>query len=79
MQASILLSAFALLSFSLWLWALLDLSRTSFKDSRMTILWWVVILLFPLIGSIFYFQLKRKFTHHGQRVFLGGMTPNKPA
>lgn len=42
----------------LWVWALIDMFRLNVSSSDR--MWWIVIVvLFPLIGSILYFQIGR--------------------
>jgi hypothetical protein len=53
----------------LWGWALLDLTQSTFKDPTMKTVWLLVVLVFPLVGSIFYFQLKRKLITKESRRF----------
>ena len=60
-----------LLSIVLWLWAMIDLvtSRRKFKDPVMSTLALLMILFFPVVGSLFYFQLKRKLVNRRKRKF----------
>lgn len=54
----------------IWSWAIIDLFRfrSRLQDSRMTATWLLVILCFPIVGSILYFQLKnRSFTSKPRR------------
>jgi hypothetical protein len=44
----------------LWVWALLDVVKISFSSPFLRTLFVMLILLFPLIGSIFYFQMKKR-------------------
>ena len=46
----------------LWAWAIFDITKSRFKNSEMRLFWFVIVLFFPIIGSIIYFQLKRTFT-----------------
>lgn len=47
------------LTFILWVWALIDLIKTPFKDRHFKTMYLIMILLFPLLGSILYFMSKR--------------------
>lgn len=40
----------------LWVWALVDIISSRFEDAATTLLWLVVIFLFPIMGSLVYFQ-----------------------
>lgn len=57
---STLAMLFYLLAFSLWAWALIDLVKQKTVKTRMKILFLILILFFPIVGSILYFQIKRK-------------------
>lgn len=58
------LLAITLVLFTLILgfWALIDISRSRFKNPNKRTIWLVVVLLLPLLGSILYFQKKRSLT-----------------
>jgi hypothetical protein len=38
----------------LWIWALIDLTRNQTLDTNMKIVWVLVVVIFPFIGSITY-------------------------
>ncbi len=61
----ILFFAFVLLTIVLWGWAIIDVTKSSFKSWYQSLLWLTVILLCPIFGSIVYFQLKRKLMFRG--------------
>ncbi|WP_416376045.1 PLDc N-terminal domain-containing protein [Roseivirga sp.] len=65
----ILVPAVLLLTIALWVWALVDLSKSRFKSGRTNLLWLLIILFSPIIGSILYFQLKKGFTERRPRQF----------
>jgi hypothetical protein len=44
----------------LWLWALVDLLRSEFKDSNMKLIWAVVLIFANPIGPFVYFILSRE-------------------
>lgn len=50
---------FYLLTGVIWIWALIDLVKQKALKAGMRILFLILILFFPIIGSILYFQLKR--------------------
>jgi predicted membrane channel-forming protein YqfA (hemolysin III family) len=56
---------FYLLTGVIWIWALIDLVKQKALKAGMSILFLILILFFPIIGSILYFQLKRNksFAH----------------
>jgi hypothetical protein len=37
-----------------WLWALIDLLKSEFENSSNKIIWLLVIILLPIIGSLLY-------------------------
>jgi len=60
-MASIVVSVFSILVIGMWFWALLDIFRSRFQDQWVHSIWLIVVLFFPFIGSIMYFQLKRRY------------------
>lgn len=58
-----------LLMISLWFWAIIDIANSRFKDQRMNTVWLLIVLFFPLLGSIIHFQLKRRLTSPEARKF----------
>lgn len=53
----VIISALAVL---LWLVALIDVLRNSFAGENEKLIWILVILFAPLVGSILYFAIGRK-------------------
>lgn len=45
----------------IWIWALVDLVKSSFRNTLTKLLWLLVILFFPILGSIVYFQFARRY------------------
>jgi hypothetical protein len=41
--------------FVLWIWAIIDVIRSEFKDSSTKIIWVALLIFLPLLGSIIYF------------------------
>ena len=64
-----LIYALVVLVFVLWFWAIIDISRSKFKSQSMNAIWLVAVLLFPILGSIFYFQLRRKYVTREKKGF----------
>lgn len=64
-----LFSTLYLLIAILWIWALADWFRSKFKSLTAQLIWLVVIVAFPVVGSILYFQFRRKFTEGAGRKF----------
>jgi len=46
------------LSVILWVWAVYDINKTRIRN-KISLLWLLLILVFPMIGPIIYFQMKR--------------------
>ncbi len=65
----IFLVIFMALTAILWVWALIDLVKSHFKNPTYKILWLLAILFFPVVGSILYFMLKKEFVDPGKRKF----------
>ena len=61
--------AFEVLAFVLWFWAILDVTRSRFKKTFIKVLWFLVVLLIPVLGSIIYFQFRDKFVFKKARKF----------
>jgi len=57
------------LTLGLWIWAIHDILKTRFKKRNMILLWLLVVILLPLLGSILYFQLKRNYIDHTKKRF----------
>lgn len=47
----------------LWLWALIDLLRSDFKDTTTKLIWVVIIVFLPVLGALLYLLIGR-----GQKV-----------
>jgi hypothetical protein len=43
----------------LWIWAVYDINKTRIRK-KTSLLWLVLVIAFPIIGSIIYFQMKRE-------------------
>lgn len=55
----LLLSVFMVLPGILWLWAIIDLVKRDFSDSTTKIIWALVIIFIPFVGSILYLVVGR--------------------
>lgn len=58
-----------LLVIALWFWAIIDISRSRFKNPTMNTVWLLAVLFFPLLGSILYFFMRNKFITKEPRRF----------
>lgn len=52
-----------LLCLILWIWALVDIMRSRFREESTKILWCVLVIFLPFIGTILYYIIGR-----GQRL-----------
>lgn len=44
----------------LWLWALIDVLRSDFKDGVTKVIWLIAIIFVPFLGAILYLLLGRR-------------------
>ncbi|WP_317132305.1 PLDc N-terminal domain-containing protein [Polaribacter sp. IC066] len=58
-----------ILTILLWFWAIFDISKSKFENQTINTIWLLIVLIFPILGSIVYFQLKRKFIRLETRKF----------
>jgi len=65
-----LIIGFVVLTMTLWFCALNNISRSRFKNPKMNLVWLLVVLYFPVLGSIFYFQMRKEFVTKESRRFL---------
>ncbi|MBO3099749.1 PLDc N-terminal domain-containing protein [Gelidibacter sp. DF109] len=47
------------ISIAVWIWTLMDFYETKFKKLNQKIVWLLLVLFFPLLGTIFYFRYKK--------------------
>lgn len=66
---TILIIGFSFLTIFLWFWAIIDITRSRFKNPNMNTIWLLAVLFSPILGSILYFQLKSKFVIKNHRKF----------
>ena len=45
---------FFIAGFALWLWTIIDVLQSEFKDSNMKLVWMLIVLLMPMLGTILY-------------------------
>ena len=53
------LAIYSLLFIGLWIYSILDVVSTEFKDSNMKLIWILIILFAPIIGAIVYLILAK--------------------
>lgn len=57
---NILMITLTVLTAVLWIWALVDIIQSRFENSAIKVLWIILIFIFPILGSIIYFQFGKK-------------------
>ncbi|SDR71260.1 PLDc N-terminal domain-containing protein [Christiangramia echinicola] len=57
------------LTIILWIWALIDIYKSHFKNGIFKIIWFIAVIIFPILGSMIYFQFKNKMTSRQRRKF----------
>ncbi len=57
------------LSMAFSFWALLDVSKSRFKENKIKTMWLLVVLFFPIVGSIIYFQQRKGLVTKEPRMF----------
>lgn len=50
------------ISSALWIWAMVDIAKSRFKTQRQNTLWYLLIWLLPIMGTLAYFQRKKYIT-----------------
>jgi len=61
--------ALLVLTSILWIWAFRDIISSTGESSSLQWLWIAVILVFPIIGSLLYFNTKNKIKGFKTRKF----------
>ncbi|MBU2526844.1 MAG: PLD nuclease N-terminal domain-containing protein [Bacteroidetes bacterium] len=57
------------LTLALWFWAIIDITRSRFKKPIMNTICLLAVLFFPVLGSILYFQFRKRFVIEAPRKF----------
>lgn len=50
--------------FTFWVYALIDMVRTDFKEQHMKLIWALMILFVPVIGTFLYLSMNRRTKNH---------------
>lgn len=50
----------ALLYLGFWVYALMDMIRSGFKDGQTKLIWAIVIVFLPIIGTFIYLSMNRR-------------------
>jgi len=57
------------IAIALWSWAIIDITRSRFKSPFMNTISLLVVLFFPIFGSILYLILRKKLITKEKRKF----------
>ncbi|MGC8501559.1 PLD nuclease N-terminal domain-containing protein [Desulfurella sp.] len=49
----------SLIAVALWIFALIDILKSDFKDGLTKVIWLVLVIVLPFLGSILYFFIGR--------------------
>ena len=60
LAALIIFYSGAIISFILWLWAVIDALKSKFETDIIKLMWVAILFLVPVIGILFYFFIGRK-------------------
>jgi len=52
----------AVLALIVWIQSIRDIIGTNFQSQPLKVKWLVIVILFPVVGAIVYFQLKKRLT-----------------
>ena len=52
-----------------WFWAIIDVVRSRFINSANRTIWLVVVLVFPIIGSLLYIVKRKSLVNPNKREF----------
>jgi hypothetical protein len=63
-----LIFTYAVLALILWVQSIRDIINTNFQSQPLKYTWLVIVILFPVVGAIVFFQLKKRLTGN-PRVF----------
>lgn len=55
---ALIITVLIILTLTLWVWAVIDIVKSRFINPAKKTFWLLIVLIFPTIGSIVYFQLK---------------------
>ena len=68
-MGTILIIGSVVITIGLWFWAIIDITRSRFKNRNMNTFWLLAVLFFPILGSIIYFQMRKQFVTKEPRKF----------
>lgn len=65
----------SILYLGFWVYALIDMIRSDFKESHMKLIWAILIVFVPIVGTFLYMRMNRR-TKRGFRRFDPDFTKN---
>ena len=66
---SILIFGFIFLTTIFWFLAIFNITKTRFKNQKTSTSWLLVVLFFPVLGALFYFQFRKNSVTRQTRKF----------
>ncbi|WP_462234848.1 PLDc N-terminal domain-containing protein [Ekhidna sp.] len=71
-----ILGGFFWLAVVLWIWALIDIFRLSKNSHESPGSWLLLIILFPVLGSILFFQIGKRRMKNSRKEFRSKFNPD---
>ena len=65
----ILFIAFGIVIIGFWFWAIIDITRSRFKNPNMRTVWLIVVLLLPLMGTLIWLFVRKDLVTTEPRKF----------
>ena len=65
----ILFIAVGIVIIGLWFWAIIDITRSRFKNPNMRTVWLIVVLLLPLMGTLIWLFVRKDLVTTEPRKF----------
>ena len=58
---------YCVLALALWIWAISDIARSEFAQRNNQLVFLLLVICFPVIGSIIYFLMKGRLVIHDRK------------
>ena len=66
---NLLIITLVALALPFWIWSIFDITRVRFQNPKKKLLWLFIILFFNFLGSVIYFQFRKKLITKERRSF----------
>jgi len=70
----ILANLVMLVYFGFWLYALIDMIRSDFRDQNQKLIWALFLLCIPVLGTLFYLSMSARIKKGSKRKFNPGFS-----